>query len=404
MRTRPFAAWRPARGADASVIAPPYDVVTRREASAYIARHPDSILSVTRADATSLDGAAPTDGRTYEVARENLRRLVTTGRIMRDEEAGYYIYRAEDGGHVQSGVACLVAADDYRSNRIRRHELTRPDKETDRVRLIVETASHAEAVMLTHRHSPAVVRAIAEACDSRPLACVATDDGVVHSLWRLDSDEVVEAISTMDAFYVADGHHRCAAAVRAAAEIDQRGDAPDDSHRWLPAVVFDETVLRILPYHRLLRGLVSGVVENIDAALRTQGKVVPLRAAAIPPRGSFAVCAGGQWRLFTPPPTADHSLDVELLSRALLLPVFGIADERNDERLDFVGGTEALATLESETSSDPNALAIALHPTSLADVLRVADADGVMPPKSTWFDPKIVSGLFFSSFGGDGVE
>jgi uncharacterized protein (DUF1015 family) len=252
--------------------------------------------------------------------------------------------------------------------------------------------------MLVHRHSALIQAALDKCCLAPPLADVTAADGVQHTLWELDFSGIAGAVEAMPMFYVADGHHRCEAAVRAAAEIDALHSVTQGDHHWFPAVIFDEAVVKIHPYHRLLRNIDLRVVTEIDDILSKRGTVTRRPLAEIPPRGSFAVYANRSWRLFTPSASNEGKLDVDLLVHEMLLPVFGIADQRNDTRLDFIGGTKGLRALELAVDSGDASMAIAMHPTELSDVLNVSDADGTMPPKSTWFAPKLISGLFLHAF------
>ncbi len=401
---KPFRAWRPRPGLERDVASFPYDVVSSDEARALARGNPLSFLHVCKPE-IDLDPAVPVhDDRVYARGRENLRRLVAEGVLVRDPRPCLYVYRQRMGDHVQHGLVGLCSAREYEAGLIRRHEHTRRDKEDDRTRHVAEANAQAEPVFLAHRARPDLDALVAAAV-ARPAACdFVADDGIGHALWVVDDaatvTDLVRAFAAVPCLYVADGHHRTAAAVRHAQAMRARHPRTGDGAPFetFMAVVFPHDQLRILDYNRVVRDLngldepafLARVAERFDVA----PAATPRPAA---PR-TFGLFLGGRWRRLTARPgtfPADdpvRGLDVAILQDNLLAPVLGIADPRTDQRLDFVGGIRGTDELERRCRGGW-AAAFALHPTSLDQLMRVADAGEVMPPKSTWFEPKLRSGL-----------
>ena len=403
MRLHPFRAVLPAPELAARVAAPPYDVVSRREAADLAAGNPVSFLHVGRADIDLPDDVDPHDARVYARARGNLYRLLAEGALVREREPALYVYRETIGSRAQIGVVGCVHVGDYERDVIRKHERTRPDKEDDRTRHILALDAHAEAVLLAYRDRSDVDRLVAETMDAAPaLFDFTAADGVRHTVWRaLDASALVEAFSAVPVAYVADGHHRSASAWRAAQELGAR---PGDEHEWFPAALCPASGLAILPYHRVIRDLGGLTPKAALDRLATVGPLVPAADRLPPHAGSFGLYLDGRWHLLELAPDsidrADpvRSLDVWLLQERVLRPVFGIGDPSTDERIDFVGGIRGTRDLEARVDSGDAALAVSMWPTSMAQLMAVADAGAIMPPKSTWFEPKLSSGLFVHPF------
>jgi uncharacterized protein (DUF1015 family) len=401
MQLRPFRALRPAPEHAARVAAPPYDVVTRAEAAALAAAEPLSILHVTRPDADLPADVVPHDGRVYAAARAALDRLVAAGALVHDDAPALYVYREATAQRAQIGVVGCVAVAEYEAGVIKRHETTRPDKEADRTRHIEATDAHAEPVLLAHAGGAAIDRLVAAATTAPPLHDFAMPDGVRHTVWRVgEPDALVEAFDRVPAAYVADGHHRSASALRVAQARHHLGKG---EHDWFPAALVPAGQLQILPYNRLVKDLAGRTPEVVRAELARVGRVTPAVGPTPPGPGRFGIYLAGHWDFLELPagPADDpvRSLDVWLLEARVLRPVFGIDDQRTDPRIDFVGGPDGAATLAARVDSGEAALAISLHPTSMAQLMAVADAGAVMPPKSTWFEPKLASGLFVHRLG-----
>jgi uncharacterized protein (DUF1015 family) len=388
------------------VIAPPYDVLSGEEARVRAAGRPWSFLHISRPEIDLAPGTDAHDAAVYAKGRENFARMLAEGILRRDPEPCYYVYRLVVGGRGQTGVVAVASVAAYEAGRIRRHELTRPDKEDDRVRQIEALNAQTGPVFLVYRHRAAVDALIAEAAAGTPEVDVTADDGVRHLLWVVRERTRIEALERafedIPRLYIADGHHRAAAAARVAAarRVANRGQADEEPYAYFLAVVFPDDQVRILDYNRVVRDLngltPQAFLARLDAAFTVQPSAQPVRPARA---GEFGMYLGGRWyRLAIRPervPAGDpvKRLDVSLLQDHLIGPVLGVGDPRRDARIDFVGGVRGLAELERRVDSGEMAVAFALHPTSLEDLMAVADAGRVMPPKSTWFEPKLADGL-----------
>ena len=399
---RPFAALRPAPGRAADVAAPPYDVLSSDEARQRAAGRPFSFLHISKAEIDLPPGTDPYAPEVYARSSANLANLIANGVLLRDATPRYYAYRLNMGAHVQTGLVAAASVADYDSNRIRRHEFTRPDKEDDRVRQIEALNAQTGPVLLAYPECPAADAAIAAATAGEPLADVMAD-GVRHTAWAIDDPSAIASISTaidaLPGLYIADGHHRSAAASRVAAARRQGGAPAGPADAFL-AVMFPAHEMRIMDYNRVVRDLNGLTPDAFVARVGETFFIEPVPAAFSPEMpGTFALYLAGRWyRLRLDPsriPAHDPvaRLDVSLLSDHLLGPVLGIADLRRDKRIDFVGGIRGLSELERRVDSGEMAAAFALHPTRMADLMAVADAGEVMPPKSTWFEPKLADGL-----------
>jgi uncharacterized protein (DUF1015 family) len=405
MRLHPFTAWRPAPEAVASVASPPYDVVSRAEAAALAKDNPLSFLHVVRSEIDLPEDVDPYDARVYATARENLERLIRQGTLRREPHPALYLYRLAMGGRAQVGVAGCVHVDDYGRGVIKKHETTRRDKEDDRTRHMLALDAHPEAVLLAYRGSHEIERLAMEGMERPPHYDFTAAGGVRHTLWTLpDPVRCVEAFDRVTCAYVADGHHRSASAWRAARQQRAEHRGGGGEHEWFPAVLFPAEQLRILPYNRLIADLGGQTPGDVLAKLGKIGRVsVP--ADPMPPRpGSFCIYLDRHWYLLELTESsidradALASLDVALLQERVLAPVLGVGDPRTDKRIDFVGGLRGPHELEARVDSGEAALAVSLYPTTVEQLMAVSDLGQVMPPKSTWFEPKLASGLFVHSF------
>jgi uncharacterized protein (DUF1015 family) len=399
---RPFAALRPAPARAAEVAAPPYDVLSSDEARARAAGRPWSFLHVSKPEIDLAPGVDPYSPAVYAKGAENLARMRDAGVLVRDPAPAYYVYRFTVGDLVQTGVAVAASIAAYDANRVRKHELTRPDKEDDRVRHMEALNAQTGPVLAAYPAAPALDALLAGTARGEPETDVVADGGVRHSIWPVRDAAAIARIGAlfdaMPAIYIADGHHRSAAASRVAA--NRRRPGADASHEWFLVVTFPHHELRILDYNRVVRDLGGFTSDELLAKLRAQFEVTASDAPVRPARhGEFGLYAGGRWhRLALRPDLAAPSdpvarLDVSLLTNHVLSPLLGIGDLRTDKRVDFVGGGRGLAELEKRVDSGEMAAAFSLFPTRLDDLMAVADAGAVMPPKSTWFEPKLADGL-----------
>ena len=395
---KPFRALRPAPAHTAEVLAPPYDVLSGAEARQRAAGKPWSFLHVSKAEIDLPPATDPYERAVYAKAAENLRRMIEARVLIRDERPCYYIYRLTRHGHAQTGLAAIASLADYATNRIRKHELTTPAKEDDRVRQIEAVDAQTGPVMLAYPTAPQIDSLLAQSAAGAPAVDVTADDGVRHQLWVIADnamiDRITRAADALPALYIADGHHRSAAALRVA---NARGG---EHARWyFLAVLFPHAEMTILDYNRVLRDLNGRGVDALLAELRRRYAVEATDTPVCPGSArELGLYVAGRWyRLLLREHvrSADpiERLPITLLTRSIIEPLFGITDPRTDKRIDFVGGGRGLAELERLVSSGAMAAAFALYPTQMDDLMAVADAGKVMPPKSTWFEPKLADGL-----------
>ena len=407
MRLHPFDAVCPKPALAPQVAAVPYDVVNRDEACELALGNPNSFLHVGRADIDLPPDVDPHDPRIYRTAREALDRFVAQGVLVREGARALYLYRQIMGGRVQTGVVGCVHIDDYEQDVIRKHEKTRQDKEDDRTRHVLTLEAHAEPVFLTYRGLPRIDALSEAVVATDPMHDFTAPDGVRHTVWRIsDPSSWVEAFRKVPHAYVADGHHRSASAWRAgkemrAADPSHRGD---EEYNWFLAVLFPADQLTIMPYNRVVRDLAGKSPAEVLQALRQLGRMVPADDPRPPRGGTFCVYLTGAWyRVELSEEGIDRSdpigsLDVSLLQDQVLGPILGVGDPRTDKRLDFVGGIRGTAELERRVKSGEMAIAFSLYPTTVEQLMVVSDAGAIMPPKSTWFEPKLRSGLFVHTF------
>jgi uncharacterized protein (DUF1015 family) len=394
----PFPGLRPASGRADDVVAPPYDVLNSDEARERAAGRPWSFLHISRAEIDLPPGTGQYEPAVYERAAENLERMLAEGVLVRDAQPCYYVYRLRMGEHTQTGLVAAASIHAYDTNRIRRHEFTRPDKEDDRVRQIEALNAQTGPVLLACNSNAEVNAILAGITAGDPDIDLVADDGIGHTLWVVQDrqllDDITRHFDAMPALYIADGHHRSAAASRVAAQRGIAGDAAV-----FLTVIFPHDQMLILDYNRVVRDLSGQTPEVFLARASERFRVSPSPDPVNPAvPGSFGMYLAGQWYALTIAPEyvpADPvgRLDVSVLAKNLLEPLLGIEDPRRDSRIDFVGGIRGLKALEQRVDSGEMAVAFSMYPTQMEDLMAVADAGEVMPPKSTWFEPKLADGL-----------
>lgn len=395
----PFRALRPAPAVAPRVASVPYDVVDASEARDLAAGNPLSFLRVTRSEIDLPADVGPYDDEVYARAVENLAALRREAPLAVDDEPSLYLYRLRMGPHEQVGLAGCFSVDEYDSGLVKKHEKTRRDKEDDRTRHIIELRAQTGLVFLTYKASDTVDAIVSRLVRGTPACDFTAPDGVAHTLWRVigaDCDALVAAFADLEALYIADGHHRAASASRAHRSLVDAGAANEQSGRFV-AVAFPDVQMQILPYNRIVRDLAGHSADSLVEAIRAVAAVTP--GGPTPGRaGLVSMFVNGRWytiELPQPEPGASRadSLDVDVLQRRILEPVLRVGDPRTDKRIDFVGGIRGTGELEQLVTSGRAAVAFSLHPVGIADLMAIADAGGIMPPKSTWFEPKLRDGL-----------
>ncbi|OLE51169.1 MAG: hypothetical protein AUG51_24335 [Acidobacteria bacterium 13_1_20CM_3_53_8] len=400
----PFKALRPPATRAAEVSAPPYDVVNTEEARQLAAGNPFNFLHVSRPEIDLPDGTDIYSDRVYSKAVDNFENLKREAPLEEEEQPSLYLYRLIMNDHEQIGIAACCSVDEYDKDIIRKHERTRRDKEDDRTRHILALRAQTGPVFLTYRGNQTIDTMVMEVTLMEALYDFTASDGVQHTVWRVpDPVRFVNAFRDVPFLYIADGHHRAASASRARMESRDRSfsHTGDEEYNFFLAVIFPADQLQILPYNRVVRDLngmtAEEFLERVGARFHINDAGSPVPNA----RGHFSMYLDGRWyglalNAASPQPTADDSitsLDVSILQDYLLDPILGIKDIRTDKRIDFVGGIRGTEGLEKLVNEGKAAVAFSLYPTTVEDLIRVSDAGGIMPPKSTWFEPKLRDGL-----------
>ncbi len=405
---KPFAAVRPTPRYAADVAALPYDVMNSEEARAAVQGKPWSFLHVDKAEVDLPSTVDPYDKAVYLKARENLEALTENGICQQDSAPCFYIYRQIMDGRSQTGLVGCAAIDDYLNDVIKKHEFTRADKEEDRVNHVDVCDANTGPIFLAYRGSAQIDDVIASWQNTHdPVYDFTTDDGIVNTVWVIDDPAVNAVLETafaaVDNLYIADGHHRCASAVRVGKK--RRAQHPDfdgsEEFNFFLAVVFPKDQLAIMDYNRVIKDLNGLTPDAFFEALEKDFTVAPAPTAPYRPqkRHEFGMFLDGKWYVLTakdgtfPENDPVASLDVSILQNNCITPIFGISDPRTDKRIDFVGGIRGLIALERRCKEDMR-IAFSMYPTALDELMAIADAGKVMPPKSTWFEPKLLSGLF----------
>jgi uncharacterized protein (DUF1015 family) len=399
----PFRALRPAPEQAAAVSSVPYDVVSTEEARQLAAAHPLSFLHVTRSEIDLPQNTDPYSAAVYQKARENFESLRTRAPLVLDETPALYLYRLVMGAHAQTGIAGCFSVDEYERDVIKKHERTRRDKEDDRTRHITELRAQTGVVFLTYRAAGEIDAVQRRVTAGEPLYDFTAADGVRHTVWKsgiADTQALVEGFRRIPALYIADGHHRAASAARARAELRKRvgGTADAAGADTFIAVAFPDNQMQILPYNRIVMDLAGRTPEQFLAAVRerlavSEGPPTPAR------KGSVSMYVAGRWyaidltRAEPEDPSRAAGLDVARLQRHVLEQMLSIGDVRTDKRIDFVGGARGPKALEEAVNSGRAAVAFSMYPVTVDDLMAISDAGGIMPPKSTWFEPKLRDGL-----------
>jgi uncharacterized protein (DUF1015 family) len=399
---RPFKALRPLAERAAQVASVPYDVVNTEEARALAADNPLSFLHVSRPE---IDLPADTDihsDQVYRKALENFDKLIKECPLLAEEAPSIYLYRLIMGEHEQVGLVAACSIDEYDQDLIRKHERTRRDKEDDRTRHMLVLKAQTGPVFLTYRASREIDSMVMETMIPNALFDFTAEDGIQHTIWRVpDPVRFVQAFRDVPALYIADGHHRAASAARARAELKEQsfGHTGDEDYNFFLAVMFPDDQLQILPYNRAVRDLNGLSSAEFLEAVRKSFEVNEKGSSEPAERGEWGMYLEGRWYTLKLPTGASapqgivDSLDVSILQDRLLDPILGIKDVRTDKRIDFIGGLRGTKELERLVNEGKAAVAFTLFPTTIDDLLRVSDAGEIMPPKSTWFEPKLRDGL-----------
>lgn len=403
---RPFRAYRPCQGMEERIAALPYDVYNREEAHEVVKKNPESFLAVDRAETQFGEEVDTYADCVYEKADQMLREKILEGKFVQDPTPCFYLYELTMDGHSQTGVVGCASIDDYRNNVIKKHENTRADKEEDRIRHVDTCSMQTGPIFLAYRAKEDLKEKIGELKKQAPVYDFVSEDGIGHRVWVIDNDSDVamieEAFGKIPAIYIADGHHRCASAVKVG--LKRREQYPDytgeEEFNYFLSVIFPDEELRILDYNRVVKDLngmdVATFLTRIEEYFAVEKKgQSPYRPTE---KGTFGMYLENEWYILSAKDEiksedAVEGLDVSLLQNDLLDPILGIMDPKTDKRIDFVGGIRGLGELERRVHTDMK-VAFSMYPTSIAELFAVADAGRLMPPKSTWFEPKLRSGLF----------
>lgn len=400
---RAFRALRPTTEKASAVSAVPYDVVNTAEARALAAGNPLSFLHVSRPEIDLPDGTDIHSDAVYVKAAENFEKLKVEAPLFIEDTPSLYVYRLRMGEHTQTGIAACCSIDEYDSDIVRKHERTRKDKEDDRTRHMLTLRAQTGPVFLTYRGRDEINDLVIRAQQEDPLYDFEAPDGVAHTVWRAgetDRDLLVEAFQSVPLVYIADGHHRAASASRARAELRTNPDHDGgEEYNFFLTVLFPADQLQILPYNRVVKDLSGMSAGEFLTALSQKFDIADAASPSPAQKSEICMYLGGRWHRLTLPTGTTNpidpisSLDVSVLQERVLDPLLGITDVRTDKRVDFVGGIRGTAALEEMVNDGRAAVAFSLYPVTVDQLMAIADANEIMPPKSTWFEPKLRDGL-----------
>ena len=398
---KPFKAWRPEPKNVEQIACVPYDVVNVKEARSLAEGNPQSFLHVVRPEIDLPEGTDPHDDKVYDKGAENLHKFLTNDTLRQEDEPQIYVYQLIRNGRPQTGIFTCVSVEDYDNEVILKHELTRPAKEDDRTRHILTQQAHAEPVMLTYKDDEETENLINQTTQKKPLFEFKASDNVIHKLWRADKTKAfVRAFDSISHLYIADGHHRCKSASRAAEQKKKNNPdhTGDEEYNFFPAVIFPMSNMNILPYNRV----VYRIPDNFLNTLQEEFNLTPNVDAKPSEKGSISIYIDGSWYGMELPldqnPNSVQKLDVHRLQEFVLSPLLDISDPRRDENISFVGGIRGTKELENLVDNGTAELAISMFATSIEELVQVSDEGRLMPPKSTWFEPKLRSGLLVHTF------
>ena len=403
---RPFMAYRPCKGMEEKIAALPYDVYNRREACEIVKKNPESFLAIDRAETQFGDEVDTYAPCVYEKADQMLRDKIREGKFVQDKVPCFYLYELTMDGNSQTGVVACASIDDYLNNVIKKHENTREDKEEDRIRHVDTCSMQTGPIFLAYRAQEDLKKKIANIKTQEPVYDFVSEDGIGNRVWVIEDSEDVtmieKAFAAIPAIYIADGHHRCASAVKVGLKRRQQhpGYTGNEEFNYFLSVIFPDDELRILDYNRVVKDLNSMNKATFLSKMKEHFKVEKKGTEPYKPveKGTFGMYLEEEWYCLTAKEElrsedAVDGLDVSILQNDLLHPILGIQDPKTDKRIDFVGGIRGLKELEQRVHTDMK-VAFSMYPTSIAELFAVADAGRLMPPKSTWFEPKLRSGLF----------
>ena len=399
---RPFRALRPRPDRAQLVASVPYDVVNTDEARALAEGNPPSFLHVSRPEIDLPPGTDIHSDAVYRKAVENFETLISNCPLEKETEPSLYLYRLIMGDHEQVGIVAVCSIDEYDNGTIRKHERTRRDKEDDRTRHMLMLKAQTGPVFLTYRQQAEIDAQVAAATNAEPLFDLTAADGVRHTIWRLEeTDALVRSFESVPLLYIADGHHRAASASRARAELKEQSFAHTgkEDYNYFLTVIFPNSQVQILAYNRTVHDLNGLTKEEFLDEIRSQFTISENANPEPPQRGHWSMYLDGKWYGLQLSPAATQpagtvaSLDVSILQDRLLDPILGIKDVRTDKRIDFIGGLRGTKELERLVNEGKVAVAFSLFPTTVEELLMVSDANEIMPPKSTWFEPKLRDGL-----------
>lgn len=407
---RPFKAYRPKKGLEEQIAALPYDVYNREEAVLAVQGKPLSFLNIDRAE-TQFDSSVDIyDDRVYQKAHDLLWNMIEKGEYVQEERAIYYLYELTMLGRVQTGIVACASIDDYLNQVIKKHENTREDKELDRIRHVEACQAQTGPIFLAYRANPVIRTIIQKTKEKASLYDFTTEDAITHRVWRVDQvadiDAISEAFSEIENIYIADGHHRCASAVKAGLRMRQEnpGFTGAEEFNYFLSVLFADEELMIMDYNRVVKDLNGHSKEELIRDIQKVYDITGTSTLCHKPekKGQVSMFLDDTWYSMEVKPAyqSEHpvdGLDVAILQKYVLAPMFNIQDPKTDKRIDFVGGIRGIDELERRVHTDC-AVAFAMYPTSIHELFSVADAGLLMPPKSTWFEPKLRSGLFIHTF------